>query len=71
MNAAKKRISELRSLLTKANEAYYLKDDPILSDAEYDRLFRELETLENEHPELASKDSPTRRIAAGVKITSP
>jgi len=71
MNAAKKRISELRSLLTKANEAYYLKDDPILSDAEYDRLFRELETLENEHPELASNDSPTRRIAAGVKITSP
>ena len=70
MEAAKKRISELRSLLTEANQAYYLKDDPIYSDAEYDRLFRELETLEREHPELASKDSPTRRVAAGVKVTA-
>src|SRR2546430_1095765 len=43
---------------------YYVLDDPLVSDAEYDDLFRRLERLEAEHPELASPDSPTRRVGA-------
>jgi DNA ligase (NAD+) len=58
------RAAELRRLLERANHAYYVLDKPILSDAEYDRLFRELQELEATHPELRSPDSPTHRIGA-------
>lgn len=56
------RIAELTALLQGAAAAYYLKDSPELSDAEYDRLFRELERLEAAHPDLALPDSPTQRV---------
>jgi DNA ligase (NAD+) len=56
------RIRELVSAIRKADHAYYVLDNPILSDAEYDRLMRELVELEAAHPELASPDSPTRRV---------
>ena len=56
------RIDELRRTLDDANYRYYVLDDPSMPDAEYDRLLRELETLEAEHPELASEDSPTQRV---------
>jgi len=58
------RAAELRRLLERANHAYYGLDKPIMSDAEYDRLFRELQELEAAHPELHTPDSPTHRIGA-------
>lgn len=59
---AKKRIEELTALLKDANYRYYVLDDPHMPDFEYDRLMRELEELEQANPELASPDSPTRRV---------
>lgn len=61
---AAKRIAELRSQLDEHNRRYYLLDDPTISDAEYDRLLRELEKLEAQHPAFASADSPTQRPGA-------
>ena len=58
------RAAELRRLLERANHAYYVLDKPELSDAEYDRLFRELQELEAKHPELRTPDSPTHRVGA-------
>ena len=57
-----KRAGELRELLHHHNHRYHVLDDPEVSDAEYDRLFDELKALEEEHPELATDDSPTRRV---------
>jgi len=59
-----KRAAELRELLHHHNHRYHVLDDPEVSDAEYDRLFDELKRLEEEHPELATDDSPTRRVGA-------
>jgi DNA ligase (NAD+) len=61
---ARARIDVLRREIERHNELYYLKDAPEVSDAEYDRLFRELAALESAHPELASADSPTQRVGA-------
>lgn len=58
------RAAELRETLSRANREYYVLDAPSLSDAEYDRLLRELRRIETDHPELATADSPTRRIGA-------
>jgi DNA ligase (NAD+) len=55
---------KLRREIDRANYNYYVKDTPTLPDAEYDRLFRELQALEEKHPGLAAPDSPTRRIGA-------
>ena len=59
---AKERILELTQLLNEANHRYYVLDDPQMPDFEYDRLLRELETLEGENPLLAQPDSPTKRV---------
>ena len=56
------RIDELTALLTEANYRYYVLDDPQMPDFEYDRLLRELEELEQAHPELLRADSPTQRV---------
>ena len=58
------RAEELRQRLREASHRYYVLDAPTLSDAEYDRLFRELEELEKAHPELRTADSPTERVGA-------
>ena len=58
------RAAELRRLLERANYAYYVLDRPELSDAEFDRLFQELQALEAAHPELRTPDSPTQRVGA-------
>ncbi len=58
------RAAELRRLLDRANHAYYVLDAPEIPDAEYDRLFRELQALEAAHPELRVPDSPTGRVGA-------
>src|SRR6185369_1286786 len=59
-----KRIHELRREIEGHNRRYYLLDAPTVSDAEYDGMLRELENLEREHPDLATADSPTRRVGA-------
>ena len=56
--------ARLREQIDRANTAYYVNDAPEISDAEYDRLFRELQALEAAHPELQSPDSPTLRVGA-------
>lgn len=56
------RAAELRRLLERANYSYYILDRPELSDAEFDRLFRELQELEIAHPDLRTIDSPTARV---------
>lgn len=58
------RAEYLRREIERANYEYYVKDSPSLPDAEYDRMFRELQELEALHPELATPDSPTRRVGA-------
>src|SRR5688572_32517258 len=66
-----KRAAELRSQLEKASHEYHVLDRPSLSDAEYDRLFRELQALEREHPELRTTDSPTLRVGAAPVSSLP
>ena len=65
-----KRAAELRELLHHHNHRYHVLDDPEVSDAEYDRLFDELNGLEEDHPELATDDSPTRRVGAPPPTSS-
>jgi DNA ligase (NAD+) len=55
-------VAELRKQIEDANYRYYVLDDPGIPDSDYDRLLRELQALEAEHPELASPDSPTQRV---------
>ena len=59
-------IDELRALIERYNKAYYEQDTPVVSDAEYDRVFRELQTLEAQYPELVTTDSPTQRVGGAV-----
>ena len=56
------RIEELRQLLQQASYAYYILDAPTMEDAVYDQLYRELQDLEAEYPQLISPDSPTQRV---------
>ena len=58
----KERMDELVAQLNDANYRYYVLDNPIIQDFEYDRLLRELEDLEAAHPEYTSADSPTKRV---------
>lgn len=62
--APRERAAALRQQIDQANHAYYVLDAPTISDAEYDKLFRELQSLEAAHPELHSTDSPTLRVGA-------
>ncbi len=59
-----KRISILREQLNSYSHQYYILDAPSVPDAEYDRLYRELETLEKEYPETITADSPTQKVGA-------
>jgi DNA ligase (NAD+) len=63
---AARRVAELRALLHHHAHRYYTLDAPEIPDAEYDRLFRELQQLESDHPGLASPDSPTQRVGGAV-----
>jgi DNA ligase (NAD+) len=60
----KKRIEKMREEIEYHNHRYYVLDQPEISDAEYDRLMRELENLENQYPELRTPNSPTQRVGA-------
>jgi len=58
------RAAALREAIDAHNHAYYVLDAPTVSDAEYDRLFRELQALEGDYPSIATSDSPTQRVGA-------
>jgi len=64
MVAITKKIKSLRQQINDHNYRYYVLDDPLISDGEYDQLFRKLEQLERQHPELIVRESPTQRIGA-------
>ncbi|MDR3332812.1 MAG: NAD-dependent DNA ligase LigA [Synergistaceae bacterium] len=59
---ASKRAEELRREIAIDDDLYYVRDSPVIEDHEYDRLLRELEAIEAEHPELITADSPTTRV---------
>ena len=61
---AKAKIDSLREEITNHNYRYYVLDDPTIPDAEYDRLLRELQALEERYPDLIEADSPTQRVGA-------
>ena len=63
----KDKIKNLASQINEHNYAYYVLDQPYLSDAEYDNLFRELESLEKANPELIESSSPTQRVGHPIK----
>ena len=60
----KDHINKLRDTLNQHNINYYVHDNPTISDAEYDGLLRQLEKLENQHPDLAYEYSPTKRVGS-------
>jgi DNA ligase (NAD+) len=64
MTDVEKEIEALREAIQHHNHRYYVLDDPEISDAEYDRLFRRLLDLEQKHPELATPASPTQKVGA-------
>ena len=66
MSKVAERIEDLRDSIRSHAHRYYILDDPVVSDADYDALVAELEELEAEHPELVTLDSPTQRIGTPV-----
>tara|TARA_Y100000590_G_scaffold398809_1_gene481504 strand:- start:10037 stop:12040 length:2004 start_codon:yes stop_codon:yes gene_type:complete len=58
------RIADLRTKLNDHNFRYYILDDPVISDSQYDELLRELQSLEEAHPKLITPDSPSQRVGA-------
>ncbi|MCD6640820.1 MAG: NAD-dependent DNA ligase LigA [Nocardioides sp.] len=65
-DAVRERHQELSEVVEEARWRYYVLDDPTLSDAEFDRLMRELERLEEDYPELRTPDSPTQQVGGAV-----
>ncbi|WP_420458823.1 NAD-dependent DNA ligase LigA [Neolewinella sp.] len=63
---AAEQLPELRSLLRYHEWRYYVQNDPVLSDYDYDRLYKQLEALEAEYPELVTPDSPTQRVGSDL-----
>lgn len=70
LTEAQRRIHQLREEIRYHNYRYYVLDDPVISDAEYDRLLRELKELEARYPELVTPDSPTQTVGPGKIETS-
>lgn len=64
-------IAALRDVIRHSDWRYYIQDDPVLSDQEYDQLFSQLKKLEAAHPELVTPDSPTQRVAQGLTKVFP
>jgi DNA ligase (NAD+) len=67
---AAQRHAELSQDLDDANYRYYVLDSPTISDADYDRLMRELRELEERHPGLVTPDSPTQRVGAPITTST-
>ena len=70
VNNTKKHIEKLQELIKKYNYEYYVNNNSLIYDAEYDRLFAELKQLEAEHPELVTPDSPTQQVGVSTKQTA-
>ena len=68
---AERRAAQLREQIEQHNHRYHVLDDPIIPDIEYDRLFRELQALEETYPILAMATSPTRRVGAAASTSFP
>lgn len=66
LSQASKRAAELRAELAAHAHRYYVLDEPSIPDAEYDKLYQELEAIEAEHPDLVTPDSPTQRVIGAV-----
>jgi len=64
LTAPEERVAELRKIILHHDHLYYTQAQPEISDTEYDKLFRELEDLEKQHPQLAAPDSPTQRVGS-------
>lgn len=64
------RIQELKDMINEANRKYYVDNFPVLSDFEFDMLLKELEALENEHPDLRTSDSPTQKVGSDLRIST-
>ena len=64
--SAATRIEELRTRIREANHRYYILNEPTISDAQFDKLLRELIALEQEHPDLITSDSPTQRVGTSL-----
>ena len=62
------RIEELRRLLQKASYEYYVLDAPTMADSVYDQLYRELQDLEQQYPQLITTDSPTQRVGENPRL---
>ena len=71
MTDVQERAEELREELNFHIYRYNVLKDPIITDAEYDRLYHELVTIETEHPELRTPDSPTQRVGAAPLLAWP
>src|SRR5439155_6191842 len=69
IETAAARHADLSTRVGRANELYYDRDAPELSDAEYDALFRQLVALETAHPQLVTPDSPTQRVGGAPSGT--
>ncbi len=70
-NATAGNIEELRNALRFHEYRYYVLNDPLISDTEYDQLYKQLEALEKEHPELITKNSPTQRVGSTLNASFP
>jgi DNA ligase (NAD+) len=68
---ARERAQELRAEIERYNHAYYVLDAPLIPDAEFDRLFAQLQSLEAQYPELATPDSPTLRVGGAPRADLP
>ncbi|HET8573555.1 MAG TPA: NAD-dependent DNA ligase LigA [Edaphocola sp.] len=64
-------IAQLRAVINYADWKYYIQDNPVLADQEYDRLFKQLKTAEEQFPQFLAPDSPTQRIAKGLSDKFP
>src|SRR5690606_16503379 len=68
----KKKINDLRKNINDYDYHYYVLAEPIISDSEYDKLYKELEKLESEYPEYITSDSPTQRVGKDItKVFNP
>jgi DNA ligase (NAD+) len=68
---ARRRAEELRAAIRRHERLYYAEDAPVISDAEFDALMRDLIELEAAHPEIATADSPTRRVGGSPQASFP
>ena len=66
IEVANNRVKELSDLLHQYNYLYYVKNESAISDYEFDLLLKELETLENQFPELQDVNSPTKRVGGDI-----